>query len=55
LRPVSFFRRENYFLQAQKTFAPDFRIVAQAFSLTCEKIPRTLRKVFGKIFGAFGA
>jgi len=41
-------------LQAQKTFAPDFRSDAQACSLTREKIPRTLREVFGKSFGAAG-
>jgi hypothetical protein len=59
LRPFFYFgaaSRDNIFsrltdkiiLQAQKTFAPDFRRDAQPLRLTRDKFPRTLREVFGR-------
>jgi hypothetical protein len=39
--------KDKIILQAEKTFAPDFRRDAQPLRLTRDKFPRTLREVFG--------
>jgi hypothetical protein len=40
--------KDKIILQAEKTFAPDFRRDAQPLRLTRDKFPRTLREVFGR-------
>jgi hypothetical protein len=40
--------KDKIILQAEKTFAPDFRRDAQPLRLTRDNFPRTLREVFGR-------